>query len=698
MIKKLLLLFRGVSLAILGLYFLLYTPKVFGQAADVTKIHTDYNGYWTTGFGTRPDLENNLIGFDWKGKTYSTGVDDATLNSKVSNVSVQKFRALKIQSLNYTGSTYFLQGSMMDGSASGRALTPAFIGGPNLKAELASRLTDGKNGLSLGTGIANIDKGDVYFKIGTDNLVLGGLNDGIPDLIVTQVAQPGGADTFKFVDASGATVGNGIVVDFSSVTKVGSYSLDLFNANNGAIAGSFVPGELRDIRILGYDISAFGIDGSNAAKVDRFVVSFSGSSDCAFIAFNAKTLKKSELSLVKKGKLMGCGLAGDKINYTFDVTNSGEVPIKNIVVADPLPGIIISGTQGYTLNPGETKQLTGIYTITAADVAAGMVTNSAKVTGLDISDAVVEDISGQTDADDNATIISLITAPTAITGATTICKGDSTTLTASGGSVVSGAIIEWYTGSCGGTLVGTGNSITVNPNVDTTYFVKYQSSCNTNCASQKVTVNPVLTPSVSISANPAGAICAGTNVTFTASPTNGGTSPKYQWKSGGSNISGATASTYSSSTLTNGEVISVVLTSNASCLTATTATSNVLTMVVNALPAAPLVGAITKPDCVTPKGSVVLNGLPTSGIVYQTGTSSNSYTISNTTKTMTIAGLAVGTYNFSVSNGSCTSSSSSTVTINPVVTKKWTGGNWLPAGAPTSSDIVIFEDHATITA
>ena len=88
------------------------------------------------------------------------------------------------------------------------------------------------------------------------------------------------------------------------------------------------------------------------------------------------------------------------------------------------------------------------------------------------------------------TINPLSVAPTAVTGTTTICSGSSTTLTVSGGTLGTGAIVQWFTGSCGGIAAGTGNSITVSPVATTIYYVRYSGTCNTTtCASATVTVS-----------------------------------------------------------------------------------------------------------------------------------------------------------------------------------------------------------------
>lgn len=62
--------------------------------------------------------------------------------------------------------------------------------------------------------------------------------------------------------------------------------------------------------------------------------------------------------------------------------------------------------------------------------------------------------------------------------------------------------------------------------------------------------------SVSITSNASGAVCAGTNVTFTAI-TSGISTPSFQWYKNNIAISGATSSTYSTTTLSNNDVIKV---------------------------------------------------------------------------------------------------------------------------------------------
>jgi gliding motility-associated-like protein len=97
-----------------------------------------------------------------------------------------------------------------------------------------------------------------------------------------------------------------------------------------------------------------------------------------------------------------------------------------------------------------------------------------------------------------------------------------------------------------------------------------------------VSVLPSLTASINIvplSVN----ICVGTAVTFTATPTNEGTNPFYQWKINGVNV-GTNATTFTTTNLNNNDVVSCVLTSNAVCVTNVVSLSNNSPITVNASP------------------------------------------------------------------------------------------------------------------
>ncbi|MDX8337604.1 HYR domain-containing protein [Draconibacterium sp. IB214405] len=90
------------------------------------------------------------------------------------------------------------------------------------------------------------------------------------------------------------------------------------------------------------------------------------------------------------------------------------------------------------------------------------------------------------------------------------------------------------------------------------------SPVDTVSPSVEINVNPVLDPSVTITSNPDTAVCPGTIIQFTATATNQGNNPSYQWKLNGSNV-GSNLPTYSSATLVDGDEVWVVLTSNIDC-------------------------------------------------------------------------------------------------------------------------------------
>jgi hypothetical protein len=77
-----------------------------------------------------------------------------------------------------------------------------------------------------------------------------------------------------------------------------------------------------------------------------------------------------------------------------------------------------------------------------------------------------------------------------------------------------------------------------------------------------VSIISTVTPAVNISLTPGDTLCSGATATFTAVPTHGGAAPTYIWRLNGATI--AAGNTYSC-TPSNGDIISVRLTSNAQC-------------------------------------------------------------------------------------------------------------------------------------
>jgi hypothetical protein len=165
------------------------------------------------------------------------------------------------------------------------------------------------------------------------------------------------------------------------------------------------------------------------------------------------------------------------------------------------------------------------------------------------------------------------TAPTSITGNASFCVGSSTTLTVNGGSLGTNASWCWWLNSCGpgssktGVRVGYGTSITVS--VAGSYYVRAEGTCNTtSCASKTITSSSY---PVSVTISPVNPVrCIGSSVQFTATPTNQGSSPTYNWyrvRGGVTTSVGTNSTTYLHSSIYNGDAIYCKLTSNVSCPT-----------------------------------------------------------------------------------------------------------------------------------
>jgi bacillolysin len=107
------------------------------------------------------------------------------------------------------------------------------------------------------------------------------------------------------------------------------------------------------------------------------------------------------------------------------------------------------------------------------------------------------------------------TAPLIAASKLSICMGATTKLTIASGSLNSARYWQWYNGSCGGNLAGTGTSIDVSPDSTTTYYVRAEGGCVSfeECSAITVTVNPSIIKPL-ISAMGPTTLCTGQSVSL----------------------------------------------------------------------------------------------------------------------------------------------------------------------------------------
>lgn len=289
---------------------------------------------------------------------------------------------------------------------------------------------------------------------------------------------------------------------------------------------------------------------------------------------------------------------------------------------------------------------------------------------------------------------------TITTPSTTVCNGTAVNFSSSTIGGGPGPVYEWYVNG----VPQSNNSTTFSTSSLTNgAVVSATVTSNALCAipptmpsnSLVMTVSPVVVPSVTAS-TPNTTICAGDNAVFTATPTNGGTNPSYQWYVNGL-PAGTNAPVFSTTSLTSGATVNVQLTSNNQCATPTTAASTNITMTVNpVLVPAMLISSSATTICAgTPVNftSTVTNG--GAGPVYDwyingVAQGNNSPTFSSST--LTNGDIVTASL---VSNATCVSPNSINsngipITVNPLVTPT--------LGISTTSTTLCAGENAVFTA
>ncbi|MDI5895452.1 LamG-like jellyroll fold domain-containing protein [Flavobacterium algoritolerans] len=327
--------------------------------------------------------------------------------------------------------------------------------------------------------------------------------------------------------------------------------------------------------------------------------------------------------------------AGTSVTLTMTVTSNNACAPQTqtatyTVFVNPLPIAIAGGSQTICSNATATVSGASATNGTIAWTENGAGTITAGATTLTptytptAADAGTSFTLTMTVTSNNACAPQTQTAtytvivnplPTAIAGGTqTICSN--ATATISGASATNGTIL--WTENGAGTITAGATTLTptytpaasdAGTSVTLTMTVTSNNACapQTQTATYTVIVNPL--PTVSIAVNPGNNICAGTSVTFTATPVNGGATPSYQWKVNGINV-GTNIPTFTSTSLMNTDKVTVVLTSSTACTSPVT--SNLITMTVNDV-VVPSVSISASATTICPGNSVTFSALVTNG-------------------------------------------------------------------------------------
>lgn len=438
------------------------------------------------------------------------------------------------------------------------------------------------------------------------------------------------------------------------------------------------------------------------------------------VTFTTTTLANGDVITCVLTSNASCVLASPATSAGITMTVNPNLPVSVSVSASPSTTICAGTSVTFSATPtngGTTptyqwkKNGVNIVGATAVTYSTSALANGDVITCVLTSNAVCATGSPATSAGLTMTVNPVLPASVSIvvSPSSTICAGTSVTFTATpinGGTTPGYQWMKNGVNIAGATAVTFTTTTLVNGDIITCVLTSNATCVSGSPATSSgitMTVNPNLPVSVSISASPSTTICAGSNVTFTATPTNGGTTPAYQWKQNGVNIAGATASTFSTTTLANGDVITCVLTSNASCVTGNPATSSGITITVNPLltPAVSIVASQASPICAGT--SVTFTATPTNGgstPTYQWKL--NGANVGTGSTTYTNAALLNGDVVSCVltSNATClVTATANSNSLSFVVTSSgtWIGGissNWNLAsnwcgGVPSSSTNVV---------
>ena len=258
--------------------------------------------------------------------------------------------------------------------------------------------------------------------------------------------------------------------------------------------------------------------------------------------------------------------------------------VTTVVTVTPLPGSILgtsvicsaATTDLSDLSPGGTWSSgnPGIGSVNSTGVVTGTGSGTVTISYTLSAGCIVTDV----------VTVNPLPSTYSVTGGGAYCEGGAGRHIGLSGSNVGISYLLYYGPSVTGYLAGTGSALdfgllTVG-GVYTVVATNNTTGCSINMlGNATITITPTMNPTVGIIPNMGDTVCSGTSVTFTPHPdTASATSATYKWSVNGVLVSVGTTYTFIPA---DGDVVTVVMTSNGVCVYPHTATD---TLVMHVIP------------------------------------------------------------------------------------------------------------------
>ena len=615
------------------------------------------------------------------------GGSNNLFNKTIKNVRVVNNGVLRINSVtgnNFTttGQLFIEEGATFyPGSNSTNYANIASGGAAVINGTL---VTEKQAGFTSNDAVASATSANLNFA-GTVDLTLGvnsvidfsrSTATTIPQIITSRT-------DYKNINLSG---GNFKKDFLGNITVSGDINVTALNTTNNISATG---GTITANAIVFNGLSAFLV--AQPQTISGTTTSFLMNTVAPVVIKGTATLGSADIIANSSKLILSGGTFGTGATTGFNETMGALGLTENSVVAlgTAAHSVTFAASNAQSWTVGKTLTITGWTGTSGQSGTSGKIfvgSNASALTTQQLSQISFTGFSTSIVLLSSGELVPACTNPTSggtITGTQSICENGnpSNFLSTAAANGFEGILeYKWQSSDDNAIFTDVSGAIfsTYNPPAGSTATTFYKRLARVDCKSDwtgaaesnviTVTVNPILTASVSISAT-ATTICAGTSVTFTASAVNGGT-PVYQWKINGTNA-GSNSATFTSSSLADDDLVTVVMTSTVSpCLANATVTSNAIYVTVNAVSVA---GIATGTTSMCPGNTTDISVSGSTGVVqwqYSSNGSTNWIAIMGTTSATINTGASAATtyYRAVVTSGVCGSATSNTVVVTVNIT------------------------------